>query len=309
MHKLKSQFPTFLASGRLVADIVSSEWVALLGGVAICVLGVFLIGFVAGMVGDSNGRFMSLLKIWSCSAIAVMGAWTSLGSGAWHWRFLAGIWASLCVLAAFISVCDAPAFGIRAFPERFPVQAALIYACSAFGAQWLGSVANVRILRQPRPAVPNSLRAGQFNIAALLLIMAIVAAFLGMIRIVCDLLLRWQPRVHQLVDGDIWVWVLYSSTLALVAVAATLRSGWKLALLVLGVLIALWIASHWDQSISRSASRSQFVRSIAYLMWPVAPTLLIASTIQWLWLRVCGFRLLPSDWFSVHLRTQHIIRS
>lgn len=206
-------FPGFAASLNLLADLVQSEARLLALAAAAMVAMTFGASMVASYYSANwtNLALLRLVETWPLIAVALVGGWTSLGSRAWHMRFLVG-----CLAAAWLIVVHLAGphtLGAMRFyePERFTTVALATFLSAAFGGAWVGSIGRCALVgpRPPRRSMP--LGRGQFGLDAILWAMLLVAAVLGL----------WQ-LVQGWFDAGSWIAIRHleqRGALAQIAVA------------------------------------------------------------------------------------------
>jgi hypothetical protein len=299
MPTFRENFPTVIAAGGTLKLLLASDQFALLVAAVVYVAAI-IAGWVLMVFRGTDEllgyRLTPLFYIWTLSGIAVIGVWSTLGGGAWHWRFLSACCAALFMLAALLRILDSPWLGIRGEPERLANYALLMFASAAFSALWLGSLGQLRIVRPIGSSLVGSLRTGQFNIATLLVLTTAIAAMLGAAKISWRLFPALQRARFDLGDGEAWASATWVCVLTLIACAAMLRSRKVMFIVVPSVFIALWIAGLWHRTLERALPDSSYFWWLAVSMrFKGVGEMFGCVVVQFLCLRIMGFRLLRME--------------
>ena len=163
----KRHFPTFRAAPRAAAYLASSD-PGLLATTAFLLVVVTLAAAVVTRFFD-NGRLhlgsLSVLEWWTISCVALIGSWSTLGSGRWHLRFPCACLAALWMIAAQVYVQD-----WILFPRGRPFEQFVPHAVASFAHQRVcrrvGPFHRTNRTRAPRHTQPGPTSTGTNQLGA-----------------------------------------------------------------------------------------------------------------------------------------------
>jgi hypothetical protein len=294
MAEIKQRhFPTFAAAPRAVAYLASSD-PGLLSATA------FLITFATLVAATSawyfnSGRLLHFgslteIELWTVCCWALIGCWSTLGSGRWHLRFPCACLAALWLVAVQAFADDAIMLPRRHSFERFIPQAAAAFLLGAFAAAWIRSIGCIELAR-PAAVSPALLRAGQFSLSRVLAIMFVAAVVLGLGRAPHSILwsgLTATPR--HLGTTEPWE-TAFIPTLGVLGSLLLAFRPLRVIIAVCGGAVLLLIAAELARIGLLTNRRSSLLMSFA--LWNCLATgmlsLALASVVL-LWLRLWGFR-------------------
>jgi hypothetical protein len=169
--QLAALFPGFAATGRAIPSLLRSDLMVLVTTFFLQMVGVLALGLFGALLDRDS---LWLLEYWTLISMALAGAWSTLGSGKWHFRFPLAVFAALWFLVAYVAAVDAWQ-GKSAVDAELIAAALLSFGLAAFGAVWIRSIGGVEYRRPGVAAAQSPLRRGQFNLATLMAGMLLVA--------------------------------------------------------------------------------------------------------------------------------------
>ena len=195
-------------------------------------------------------------ELWTLLAVALVGVWTSLGRGDWHFRFLLGLLA-----AAWIAVVHVAAEASASYfhsSADLCTRALATFALSAFGGAWLRSLGRWELAGPHPDATPSRLRLFQFSTATLFRFMLLTAIVLGLWQMVSNLEGRVYLRTTFLRSAEARAAILVASAAALAAYAIVF-GGWKTGLAMTVALAVLLVGVDYFAGSLRGASILELV--------------------------------------------------
>jgi len=236
-------FPGFAAMLATAAGLLKSNLIVLVAAFLF-----LLIVPVAGAFGTrlSNWRSQWFFDAWTLNSIGLVAAWSTLGSGRWHFRFPLACIASLWILSAHLLALNYFYFGYDV--DRFFAACIATFILSGFGAMWIRSIGGVEFHRRPEPGVGAPLRRGQFRMADVMSLTLIIAILLGLMQAPNLLWSELHDSVYFLYqDKRVWPRAGVASALVLAAFLSQ-RYVW----LALNVLVAWGLLQAVDTSFWRN---------------------------------------------------------
>jgi hypothetical protein len=236
-EQLAALFPGFAAMGRAIHSLLQSDLVVLVTTFVALLAGSLAFAFVGALLSRDS---LWLLEYWTLISLALAGAWSTLGSGRWHFRFPLALYAALWFLVAYVAAVDAWQASSAVDPELIAA-ALLAFALAAFGAVWIRSIGGVVYRRAGAVASQQLLRRGQFNLATLMAGMLLVAMTAALFQTPSTLWNGIEEALSaDLDDEDNW---LIAGLVVASLFAALGAMGWRFsaAILVIAACLALWV--------------------------------------------------------------------
>lgn len=288
----KRHFPTFKSAPRAVAYLASSDPGLITATVFLVALGT-LVAAIAMWLYSSGQllRFGSLteLELWTVSCVALIGCWSTLGSGRWHVRFPSACLAALWLVAVQVYADESIMFRRGHGFERFIPQAIAAFLLGAFAAAWIRSIGQIELAR-PAAADSARLRTGQFSLARALATMFVAATVFGLLRAPEDMWSSLGSAPRHLASSDPWE-IAFIPTLGVLGSLLLAFRPRRVIIAVCGGTILLLLVAELARVGLITNRRTSLI--VATALWNCFATGVISlglSSVVLVWLRLWGFR-------------------
>jgi len=287
-------FPTFSAAPRAVAYLASSDPGLLATTVFLLALGTLVAPASFAIWTPLSGRLLgfgslSEFELWTVSCVALIGCWSTLGSGRWHLRFpFAGL-AALWLVAIQVFADESIMFHRRHNFERFIPQAVAAFLLGAFAAAWIRSIGQFELAR-PAAISPARLRTGQFSLARVLAITFVAAVVLGLWRTPESMWSALGSTPRRLGSSDPWE-TAFIPTLGVLGSLLLAFRPMRVVIAVCGGTVLLLLTAELAR-IGLVTNR-QTSLWMSFALWNCFATAMISlglASVVLVWLRLWGFR-------------------
>jgi len=296
---LRRSFPGFTAlwdclQGALAAinRFVAIERNALVvTAVALAAL-TFVSSYVAVLFDPQLAKWIRFVEIVPLVAVALAGAWSSVGGGAWHFRISAAALAAFWFAAVHLSLVND--FGISMWYSEitFTTAAAGAFALAAFGAAWIRSLTGKELRGLPTPPAVRLARR-QFRLRTLMLAMLAVGVGLGTLQMMRRLGGSLELDLNRMLRREVIELVVPACGAVLLSFIVGFRR-WPVVLLGAAAGIVALLA--WNRFIGAAPRRGvPFLPLVALRQAATSAggiSLFLAMLVV-LWLRRCRFAWRP----------------
>jgi hypothetical protein len=230
------------------------------------------------------------LELWTVSCLALIGCWSTLGSGRWHLRFPCAGLAALWLVAIHIFADESFMFpGGRHSFERFVPQAVAAFILGAFAAAWVRPIGRTELAR-PAAASEPRLRTGQFSLARVLGIMFVAAVVLGLVRAPHNLWSSFGATLRHLGTTEPWETAFIPTMGVLGSLLLAFRP-MRVVVAVCGGTVLLLIVAELARLGLVTNRRTSLL--VSFALWNCLATGMISlamASVVLVWLRLWGFR-------------------